>query len=288
MLTLALREPPQRLAAGVDAGCLLTRCSRSATHTQLEILTDLASARVPPQLPATTMSEPQRAIPYGPYGYTNIQRRNATVNQPALPTLQSAADRLVPSQRSLRRWRERIRTHGHPDRLGAKGRRGKFLLSRRGAFLIWWYKHLRPGALFIEVRQFLDTCTSEALSASQCSRELKRLGFTRKKLERQSKNRCEASRVRWWTCAPTAAAVDDRGVAGLDPRLLVDIDEKGIWLHESNHNYGHAIQGQRAQDENPIEQHEGIKATLLLVRPHRSALRGAGFTHIFCVPAPGG
>ena len=30
---------------------------------------------------------PERAIPYGPYGYTNIQRRNATINQPTDPRL---------------------------------------------------------------------------------------------------------------------------------------------------------------------------------------------------------
>jgi transposase len=224
---------------------------------------------------------PTRAIPYGPYGYTDIQRRNATVNQPAIPTLRSVADRCVPSERSLRRWQQRIRERGNPDRLGAKGKRGKFKLSRRGAFIIWYFKHIKPAALFIEVRRFLQTCTGEPLNATQLSRELKRLGFTRKKLQRQSKNRCEASRVHWWTHGPDAPQIELRGVAGLDSRLLVDIDEKGIWLHEANRNYGHAIEGERAVDEAPIEQHEGIKATLLLVRARLISLhtRGSSMQH---------
>ena len=83
------------------------------------------------------MTTPRRAIPYGPYGYTNIQRRNATLNQPPNPTLRNIADLFVPSARSVRRWKQRIRAKGDPDRLGAKGFRGKFKLSRRGAFVIW-------------------------------------------------------------------------------------------------------------------------------------------------------
>ena len=212
---------------------------------------------------------PARAIPSGPYGYTNIQRRNATINQPTDPrlaTVRNIADLFVPSARSVRRWKQRIRDVGNPDRLGAKGLRGKFKLSRRGAFVIWFYKHVRPGAMFVEIRRFIALTTGESLTPSQCSRELKRLGFTRKKLERQSKNRCEASRVRWWTHGPDAPQIEERGVAGLDARLLVDIDEKGLWLDEANRTYGHAVQGQRAADVAPIEQHEGIKATLLLVR----------------------
>jgi hypothetical protein len=191
----------------------------------------------PTSMPAPAPTPP-RAIPYGCLGYTNIQRRNATINQPNHPTVRSNADLLVPSKSSVQRWNRRVAARGNPDRLGAKGFRGKFKLSRRGAFTIWWYKHTRPGALFVEVRRFLAIATGESLTPSQCSRELKRLGFTRKKLQRQSKNRCEASRVRWWTNDPNRPQIEDRGVAGLDTRLLGDIDEKGIWLHEANRAYG--------------------------------------------------
>ena len=41
---------------------------------------------------------PERAIPYGPYGYTNIQRHNATINQPTDPrlaTVRNIADLFV-------------------------------------------------------------------------------------------------------------------------------------------------------------------------------------------------
>ena len=82
---------------------------------------------------------PAREIPYGPYGYSNCQRRNATVNQPEDPSLATArniADMFVPSAHSVQRWQKRVRDLGNPDRLGAKGLRGKFKLSRRGAFII--------------------------------------------------------------------------------------------------------------------------------------------------------
>ena len=71
--------------------------------------------------------------------YSNCQRRNATVNQPEDPSLATArniADMFAPSARSVQRWQKRVRDLGNPDRLGAKGLRGKFKLSRRGAFII--------------------------------------------------------------------------------------------------------------------------------------------------------
>jgi hypothetical protein len=99
----------------------------------------------PTSMPAPAPTPP-RAIPYGCLGYTNIQRRNATINQPNHPTVRSNADLLVPSKSSVQRWNRRVAARGNPDRLGAKGFRGKFKLSRRGAFTIWWYKHTqRPS-----------------------------------------------------------------------------------------------------------------------------------------------
>eukprot|EP01046_Picozoa_sp_COSAG06_P054712 COSAG06_NODE_9829_length_1808_cov_1.409011_2_plen_259_part_00 len=193
-----------------------------------------------------------REFPRGPRGYLDVTRRNAIIASAApRPTLQSYVDTMVPSARTLRRWKKQVRELGHPNRRGIRGHR-KLKLSRGGAFVIWWYKHVRPSATYLEVRRFVQVCVGELISAPQLSRELKRLGFSRMRLQRQSRNRDEADRVRWWTNAPNAALVNDRGVSGLDPALLIDIDEKGLWLHEANRAYGHAITGQRAQQEDAI------------------------------------
>ena len=57
-----------------------------------------------------------REWPRGCLGYANEQRRNATLLQPAVPTVQSEADRIVCSDRTLRRWKARVRREGHCDR----------------------------------------------------------------------------------------------------------------------------------------------------------------------------
>ena len=75
-----------------------------------------------------------REWPRGCLGYANEQRRNATVLQPAVPTVQSEADRIVCSDRTLRRWKARVRREGHCDRRGRGGGR-RLKLSRMGAYL---------------------------------------------------------------------------------------------------------------------------------------------------------
>eukprot|EP01043_Picozoa_sp_COSAG02_P007797 COSAG02_NODE_240_length_27672_cov_67.291445_4_plen_172_part_00 len=158
---------------------------------------------------------------------------------------------MVPSARTLRRWKNQVLVLGHANRRGISGHR-QLKLSRAGAYAIWWYKHIHPGASYIEVKQFVHAAVGETIKPPQLSRELKRLGFSRMMLQRASKNRDEEDRVRWWTNVPNALLVDDRGVRGLDPALLIDIDEKGLWLHEANRAYGHAPTGQRAQEEAAI------------------------------------
>ena len=176
-----------------------------------------------------------REWPRGCLGYANEQRRNATVLQPAVPTVQSEADRIVCSDRTLRRWQARVRREGHCDRRGRGGGR-RLKLSCMGAYLIFWWKQLFPEATFIKVACVVKAGTGETLRQSQYSKELKRLGFTRKRLAHLSRRRCEADRVRWWTQRPDPAAlVDERGCFGLDSRLLVDIDEKPIWSAAACH-----------------------------------------------------
>lgn len=219
-----------------------------------------------------------RQWPRGPYGYANEQRRNATILQPAHPTAQSRADMMVCSSRTLRRWRRQVALLGHPDRRGVRGGR-RLKLSYKAAYILYWYKSVRADATYRQCRRMIDFLCNEPLSPGQCSKELRRLGFTRKKLAHLSRRRDEAQRVSWWTSPPMPAVPGGpRGVRGLDTRLLIDIDEKPIWLHHCNRNYGHALSGQRGVVHRARDPREGRKATLLLVshsHPFRVATRPA-------------
>ena len=86
----------------------------------------------------------------------------------------------------------------HVAREGVESRRGRgggrrLKLSRMGAYLIFWWKQLFPEATLVKVACVVKTGTGETLRQSQYSKELKRLGFTRKRLAHR---RCRR-RQRW-------------------------------------------------------------------------------------------
>ena len=146
-----------------------------------------------------------RDWPAGPSGYTNSARRNATVLQPAVPTLQSEADLSQPSRTTLRRWHAQIAATGNCDRRGPAGGR-PLKLSATGAYLLWFFKTHYPAAYYTECAEWLELTHGEEITQSQWSRELARLGFTRKKLEWLSRQRDEAQRCEWWCAPPDPAA----------------------------------------------------------------------------------
>lgn len=190
-----------------------------------------------------------RDWPAGCLGYTNSARRNATVLQPLVPTPQSEADRAQPSRTTLRRWEAQVLATGSADRKGPGGGR-PLKFGADTAFLLWFFKIHYPQATYAECAEWLEaapTC-GQHMPQYQWSRELVRLGFTRKKLEWLSRQRDEAQRCEWWFNTPDpAASIVARGVRGLDHRLLVDLDEKCVWLNGCNRSYGHSAHGERAR-----------------------------------------
>ena len=198
-----------------------------------------------------------REWPAGCLGYTNSARRNATVNQPppALASEQSRADIAQPSATTLRRWRAQLIQAGHADRRGPGGGR-PLKLSGTGAYLLWFLKQNEPDATFVECHEWLQLTAQEEIEQSQWSRELRRLGLTRKKLEWLSRRRDEHQRCEWWINTPDGGvAIVYRGVRGLDHRLLVDLDEKCVWLNACNRTHGHAGSGERARLRRAIVSH---------------------------------
>jgi hypothetical protein len=184
-------------------------------------------------------------------GYANCARRNAIIHQPAIPTLKSAADRLVPAERTIRRWTRQRQQLGHVNQLPHGGGR-KLKLSRAGAAWLWWAVMVDASSTFLERRAFIWAVCHEILRPSQCSKELKRLGFSRKRLEYWSRRRNEASRVMFWTHTPHHPAIGMRGVLGVDSLDIVDIDEKCVWLHMCNRRSGHSTVGDVAILHNAI------------------------------------
>jgi hypothetical protein len=199
------------------------------------------------------------------------------------PTSQRPPPRPTPTPPGLAlRLRDGVRAAVAPRPVRLRERAApqrRLKLSYKAAYILYWYKSVRADATYRQCRRMIDFLCNEPLSPGQCSKELRRLGFTRKKLAHLSRRRDEAQRVSWWTSPPMPAVPGGpRGVRGLDTRLLIDIDEKPIWLHHCNRNYGHALSGQRGVVHRARDPREGRKATLLLVshsHPFRVATRPA-------------
>ena len=98
-----------------------------------------------------------------------------------------------------------------------------------------------PQATLRELQSYLFEGHRVIVSISTLCRELKRCGYSRKKLKRFSMLRDESERVRWWTSSP-----HNRGVAGLNVDLLVDIDESTFTWDSAQRKHGYSLKGQIA------------------------------------------
>ena len=111
-------------------------------------------------------------------------------------------------------------------------------LSMEDAAFLFILKCEYPQASLAECQLALETERGKLVSLATVSREIKRLGMTRKKLQRFSIRRDEQSRVRWWTMPPHMG-----GCAGVDWTNLIDIDESSINFGECHRRYGHSFAG---------------------------------------------
>ena len=116
------------------------------------------------------------------------------------------------------------------------------ILTEDDATFLCTLKCEYPQASLAECQIALDLERGKVVSLSTVSRELKRLGMTRKKLQRFSCRRDESARVRWWTMPPHMG-----GCSGVDWTNLVDIDESSIQFGESHRRYGHSFAGMPAR-----------------------------------------
>ena len=115
-------------------------------------------------------------------------------------------------------------------------------LNEEDATFLCLLKVTYPQASLSECQLAIEIERGKLVSLSTVSRELRRLGMTRKKMERFSTRRDEDRRVSWWTNPPHMG-----GCAGVDWSNIVDIDESNVRFGDLQRRYGHALAGQPAR-----------------------------------------
>ena len=160
--------------------------------------------------------------------------RGKILDSPLEETTRSIAKRIGISQSTVVRV-----LNADEDRVFRNGPRpNECILSEEDAAFLCLLKCNYPQASLAECQLALEIERGKTVSISTVSREIKRLGMTRKKLQRFSSRRDEDSRVRWWTQPPHLG-----GCAGVDWSNLVDIDESSLTFGDSQRLYGHSFSG---------------------------------------------
>ena len=95
-----------------------------------------------------------------------------------------------------------------------------------------------PQVSLVELQSYLLLGFHVNVSQSTLCRELRRCGFSRKKINRFSSQRNEAQRVDWWV-----NGIHNNGVAGVNPDLLVDIDESTFTWDSAQRKHGYSLIG---------------------------------------------
>ena len=98
-----------------------------------------------------------------------------------------------------------------------------------------------PQVSLAELQSYLELGLHVSVSMSTLCRELKRCGFSRKKINRFSQKRDETQRIDWWV-----RGVHLNGVAGVNPDMLVDIDESTFTWDSAQRKHGYSLIGTKA------------------------------------------
>ena len=115
---------------------------------------------------------------------------------------------------------------------------GACALSEQDAAFLCLLKCTYPQASLVECQIALLIERGKLVSLPTVSREIKRLGMTRKIVQSFSTRRDENRRVAWWTNPPHMG-----GCAGVDWSNLVDIDEANVMFGDTKRRYGHSLSG---------------------------------------------
>ena len=169
----------------------------------------------------------------------HIQKKFAAiVDSPLYESTRDIADRLGISQSTVVRV---LASDGH-----SRGNSGPRLVSMRldpeDAAFLCLLKLTYPQASLSECAMALESERGKIVSLATVSREIRRLGMTRKKMQHYSTRRDEDMRVAWWTRPPHMG-----GCAGVDWTNIIDIDESNVNFGDAKRRYGHSFEGQPAR-----------------------------------------
>jgi len=111
------------------------------------------------------------------------------------------------------------------------------------------FKMHYPTAFLKECKSFIEAVTNRGLTLSLAtiSRDLERMGFSRKRMQYFSIKRDEEDRVNYWCNGPDHP--ERPGVFGVDYRVIVYLDESGFFSASASRVYGHSFAGTPARSE---------------------------------------
>ena len=118
----------------------------------------------------------------------------------------------------------------------------KCTLSPTDCEILSQFVGMYPQATLMQLQNFLFIGLHIAVSTATVSRELRRLGFSRKKINRYSIYRRESDRVNWWLKPPAS-----NGCLGVLVDDLVDIDESKFTWESAERKFGYSLMGYRAK-----------------------------------------
>ena len=116
-----------------------------------------------------------------------------------------------------------------------------FLLSTDDVVNMLQFISMCPQATLAELQSYFLLGFDIAVSKSTLCRELQNCGYSRKQINRFSIRRDEAQRILWWVNGPL-----QNGVAGVNPDVLVDIDESTFTWDSAQRKHGYSLIGTKA------------------------------------------
>ena len=145
---------------------------------------------------------------------------------------------------TVRRVRQRWLREGNlrVGRIDVHPSERRSTLTPRDCQVLAQFICIYPQVTLVQLQQFLLIGLRVALSTSTICRELKRLGFSRKQINRYSIYRRESDRLSWWTNPPS-----QNGCYGVPVDNLIDVDESKFTWESAERKYGYSFKGFRAK-----------------------------------------
>ena len=160
-------------------------------------------------------------------------------NNPAMIVAREV--RIRESARSTRRWRRRLARLGHLRPFRRTGNKRATVLRGYDAYRLAVYRTTYPKATIAEINAYLYIVTGRFYDPSQISRCEDRLGLSRKRGSTTAYQALHPRNVAWrWAYHNLPYPF---GIADIQRRDIIDLDEMGIFLETVNRGDGKSYIG---------------------------------------------